>query len=138
MPWAPRPDPSQITGNLDTTETAGVTASQGDIRQISGVFAVAADIDRARVGSEGQAGQAPEQLAAALGSSPLPSHLPGRADPQRVGWEALVAAQSAEARLRAQGFEIDKHTGQVVRLAPPPPTGGGMGTMITVDEGTQA
>jgi hypothetical protein len=134
MPWSPRPDPSLMTGELDTTETAGPTARMGHIEQISDVFAVASAIDRARAGYEREAGQQPEQLANAIGSSPRPRHA---ADAERSRWEALVASQRAVAQLAARGLVFDQRTGGIVRMAPTAPPGAGMGTMLTVDEETQ-
>ena len=133
MPWAPRPDPSLLTGNLDTTDTAGVTARQGGIEQISGVFETAKMVDAARRNAELGAGQLPEHLANSIGSQPRPRHF---GDGEAARWEALADAQRARAQLAARGLIIDEATGQVVRTVTPAPPGTGMGTMLTVDEGT--
>lgn len=118
-PWAPyRPDPAVMTGNLDTTDTAGPTARQGHIEQVSGVFPLAGSLDRARVPQEGQAGEEPG--------------LPARGVRYQQGWRP--SPEAAE-ELRKQGFAIDPQTGQVIRAAPPSmPPGAGMGTMLDVTE----
>lgn len=133
MPFAPRPDPSLMTGDLDTTETAGVTARYGHIQQVSGVFAQADAVDRARAAFEGLAGQQPEQRDQGIGMIPRAGRI--AYNEERARWEALAAAQSAQARLQAQGYSMDPVTGQVVRTAPPAPPGGGMGQMLDVEEG---
>ena len=133
MPWAPRPDPSLLTGNLDTTDTAGVTARQGHIEQVSGVFELAEAVDTARRNAELGAGQLPEHLANTIGSQPRPHHY---GDGEAARWEALAASQRARAQLAARGLVVDEATGQVVRTTATAPPGSGMGTMMTVDEGT--
>jgi hypothetical protein len=106
-------------GDLDTTDTAGVTARMGNITQVSSVFALADAVDRARLGTEQRAGE------------PLPGGPPqglGQAPP----W--MPSPEAAE-ELARQGFAFDPQTGQVVRSAPPAaPSGAGMGVMMDVTE----
>jgi hypothetical protein len=105
-------------GDLDTTDTAGVTARMGNITQISSVFGLATAVDHARLGMEQRAGE------------------PLSGPPQGLG-QAPSWAPSPEAaeELARQGFAFDPQTGQVVRSGPPAaPPGAGMGTMLDVTE----
>jgi hypothetical protein len=108
---------TDMTGSLDTTDTAGVTARQGHIGQVAGVFQTAAVLDRARLGGETQPGEEPG------------------APPQGAAWQKpWTPAPEAAEELAKQGLTFDPQTGQVVRLAPPARPPGSGGTMLDVTE----
>jgi hypothetical protein len=131
MAWSPsRPDPTAITENLDTTETAGPTARAGHIQQVSPVFAMATAVDASRRGMEGDAGENAARALGALGQQMLAGQ-----NEVRLRQAALTASPEAQEALARQGMRIDPNTGQVVRLGPPQTgSGSGLGTMLNVEE----
>jgi hypothetical protein len=130
------PDPSLLSGNYDTTETAGPNAPHTELRGVTSAF------DRARAGDLAWAlrGMDPSDEEV---SSNIVQTSPGltvnRGDPDGDRQRVAAAAQRAADRLAEAGLEVDATTGEVRTRDHSTPWmnhAASLGPMVTVEENT--
>ena len=130
------PDPSLLTGNYDTSETAGPGAPHTDIRGVTAAF------DVARAGDLAWALRAmnpdDEDVSANVVTT-SPGLTVNRGDPDGDRRRVAASAERARQALEAAGYMVDPQTGAVRfrdHSTPWMNHAANLGPMVTVEEQT--
>ena len=130
------PDPSLMTGNYDTSETAGPAAPHTDIRGVTAAFDVAraGDLAWALRAMDPSDEDVPQNVV-----TTSPGLTVNRGDPDGDRQRVAASAERARQALEAAGMTVDPATGAVRTRDHSTPWmnhAANLGPMVTVEEQT--